>query len=151
MWEGALAFGVQNLHMSCKFERLRFGCACLCPLLGLGWESTGVIRNRHEHCSQGAKGEGSGLSTAPPLSCSPNLFHTKSQPGTRTAAPCLLISVPGALFSQQLHSSVHKCDPSTERVTQKPPSSTPSLPFHLVAHWGLLQGSKGRVRVLGFV
>jgi len=110
---------------------------------------------------QHADGEQSGLSTAPLIPCLPNLsllhplFCAKSQPGARTAAlslqSTLLISVPGDLFSPQLHPSARKCEPSTKQVMQKPPSSTVSLAFHLTAHRGLLQGSKGRVRDLGFV
>lgn len=143
-----------NSPCEVQFEGLRFGCAHLCPLLGLGWKSTSVIRNPHEHVPPARMEKGRDQGSAQ-LLCSPTRQTSSTPIATRTAAlrlwSALLISVPGALFSQQLHSSAHKCDPSTKKVTQKPPSSTTSLAFHLTAHQRLLQGSKGQVRDLGFV
>lgn len=135
-----------NSPCEVQFEGLRFGCACLCPWLRLGWDITSVIRIPEEQVLPERMQKGRNQNLAQFLhfpSC-----QTSSTPrgslvqGPLLCASGLPFSVPGALFSQQLHSSAAKCIPSTKKVTQKPPSSAASLPFHLTAHQGLLQGSK---------
>lgn len=125
------------------FVGLRFGCTYLCLSLRQSWDKE---PRRAGTARRDAKGEGPELGRAPPLPRSPNLFHTKSQPGARTTALCLcsalLISVPAALFSQQLHSSAHKCSPNIKEVTQKTSQlcSIPAFPPHCTP--GSLAGLK---------
>lgn len=134
-----------NSPCEVQYEGLSFGCAGLCPWLRLGWDITSVTRSPEEQVLPGRMQKGRDQDLAQ-LLCFPTR-QTSSTPraslvqGPLLCASAFPISVPGAFFSKQLHSSAHKCGPSTE-VVQKPPKSAASLPFHLTAHQGLLQGSK---------